>query len=221
MNTLSDIETNEGWQLLFDGKTMNGWHGYNQSVIANGWQVTDCTLHFGGRTKNESTEMICGDIATDKIFTDFHFKIEWKISVNGNSGIMFHVREDPAYRTPWLTGPEMQLLDNEGHKDGQFTEHRAGDLYDLIACNIETVDPPGQWNEAEIIAHKNRLSFIQNGQEVISTNLWDDNWKKLVAGSKFRDMPGFAKFSSGKITLQDHGDPVWFRNIKIKELQQS
>ncbi|MEP7106791.1 MAG: DUF1080 domain-containing protein [Ferruginibacter sp.] len=218
MNELSDIEKKDDWQLLFNGKTMDGWHGYNKVIIGRGWQVMDGTLHFNGNAKDESEKMICNDIATDKIFSDFHIKLEWKISDNGNSGIMFHVQEDPKYRTPWLTGPEMQLLDNDGHRDGQFIKHRAGDLYDLIACSKETVRPVGEWNEAAIIVHNSNLRFMQNGEEVVSTTLWDEAWKKLVAGSKFNDMPDFAKSRSGKITLQDHGDPVWFRNIKIKDL---
>jgi Domain of Unknown Function (DUF1080) len=125
MNTISDTEKQNGWQLLFDGKTMNGWHGYNKDTVGQGWQVTGGTLHFNGRPKDEATKMICNDIASDKIYSDFHLKLEWKISVNGNSGIMFHVQEDPIYKTPWLTGPEMQLLDNDGHHDGQLTKHRA------------------------------------------------------------------------------------------------
>jgi len=218
MNTISPEEKNEGWQLLFNGVTMSEWHGYNQDRIPQEWQVVDGTLFFQGRAKEDAPTHICGDIATNQTFADFHLKIEWKISVNGNSGIMFHVQEDPVYRTPWLTGPEMQLLDNEGHHDGRLTKHRAGDLYDLISCSKETVKPVGEWNQAEIIVHKSKLSFIQNGEEVVVTTLWDDEWKKLVEDSKFKDMEGFAKSSSGKITLQDHGDPVWFRNIKIKEL---
>ncbi|MEP7145357.1 MAG: DUF1080 domain-containing protein [Ferruginibacter sp.] len=218
MNTLDDIEIKDGWQLLFDGKTMNGWHGYNKDRIGPGWQVAEGTLHFDGSAKDESVKMICNDIATDKIFPEFHLNLEWKISVNGNSGIMFLVQEDSKYPTPWLTGPEMQLLDNEGHHDGQLEKHRAGDLYDLIACSVETVKPVGEWNRAEIILFQGRLTFIQNDVEVVSTTLWDDHWNKLVAGSKFKDMPGFAKSRSGKITLQDHGGAVWFRSIKIKEL---
>lgn len=218
MNTISDIEKQEGWQLLFDGKTMEGWHGYNTVTIGQGWQVAGSTLHFDGSARDESSKMICNDIATDKTFSDFHLKIEWKISVNGNSGIMFHVQEDIKYRTPWFTGPEMQILDNDGHQDGQFAKHRAGDLYDLVACSRETVHPVGEWNSAEIILHKGRLSFIQNGEEVVFTTIGNDNWDNLVARSKFKDMPGFAKYRAGKITLQDHGSAVWFRNIKIKEL---
>lgn len=218
MNTVSPEEIKAGWQLLFDGQSTAGWHGYNRTGLGPGWQVIDGTLHFDGLPKAETERSICNDIATDGIFSDFHLRIDWKISPNGNSGIMFHVQEDPKYRTPWLTGPEMQLLDNDGHHDGQLNKHRAGDLYDLIACDGTSLKPVGEWNEVEIIVFQSRLEFLQNGLSILSTMLWNDQWDGLVAGSKFKDMPDFAKSRSGRITLQDHGNPVWFRNIKIKAL---
>ncbi|MEO5893785.1 MAG: DUF1080 domain-containing protein [Ferruginibacter sp.] len=218
MNSLSDTEIKNGWQLLFDGDTLHGWHGYNRNDIGQGWQVTETTLHFDGSPKEEASKTVCNDIVTDAIFPDFHLKIDWKISVNGNSGIMFLVQEDQQYRTPWLTGPEMQVLDDEGHQDGQLEKHRAGDLYDLIAGSTKSVKPVGEWNSVDIILENSRLVFIQNDVEIVSTVLWDDDWNKLVAGSKFKDMPDFAKSGHGRIALQDHGGPVWFRNIKIRPL---
>jgi hypothetical protein len=129
------------------------------------------------------------------------------------------VQEDPAkYAYAWQTGPEMQVLDNAGHPDAKIEKHRAGDLYDLVASSPETVKPAGEWNEIEIISNNGQLEFYQNGAKVLSTRMWDESWKKLIAGSKFRDMPGFGTFKSGKIALQDHGDDVWYRNIRIKRL---
>lgn len=137
----------------------------------------------------------------------------------GNSGIMFNVHEDSVkYKYTFTTGPEMQILDNERNEDGKIYKHHAGDLYDLIACKKETVKPVGEWNQVEIRMIKGKLDFFLNGENVVSTTLWDDNWNKLVAGSKFKSMPGFGIFKKGHIALQDHGFMVRFRNIMIKEL---
>ncbi len=145
-------------------------------------------------------------------------KLDWKIAKDGNSGVMFYIKEDSAkYEYPWYTGPEMQVLDNNGHPDAKITKHRAGDLYDLIVSK-ETVKPAGEWNHAEIVANNGSLKFYLNGENTLSTTLWDDNWKSLVAGSKFNERPDFATFKQGKIALQDHGNAVWFKNIKIKRL---
>jgi hypothetical protein len=160
-----------------------------------------------------------GDIVTDQDFDNFDLKLEWKISKNGNSGIMFYVHEDTLkYKSPYNTGPEMQVLDNTGHPDAKIYKHRAGDLYDLIASSKEVVKEPGDWNQVEIVANKGKLDFYLNGAHTVSTTLWDDNWRSMIANSKFASMPDFGTFKSGKIDLQDHGDDVWFRNIKIKKL---
>jgi hypothetical protein len=146
-------------------------------------------------------------------------KLEWKISKNGNSGIIFNVHEDPSkYKETYNTGPEVQVLDNEGHPDGKILKHRAGDLYDLIKSSSEPVKAPGEWNAVEIINNKGKLQIFVNGINVVTTNMWDDNWKQLIAGSKFKNMPDFGTFKKGRIALQDHGDAVWYRNIKIKQL---
>jgi len=211
MNSLSKQEEKDGWQLLFDGKTTNGWHKYGGAAVGSSWQVVDGMLHFDPTGKNG------GDIVTDSEFENFHLILEWKISQNGNSGIIFYVHEDEKYEWPWETGPEMQVLDNNGHSDAKIYKHRAGDLYDLIACSKETVKPYGEWNQAEIKCVGGKLDFYLNGENVVSTTLWDDNWKNMVANSKFKTMPGFGTYKKGKISLQDHGDKVWYRNIRIRQ----
>jgi hypothetical protein len=204
------------WQKLFDGQTTSGWHSYGEKKAGKAWKVVDGALYFDAKNKKEGQG---GDITTNEEFGNFHFKLEWKISKNGNSGIMFFVNEDlKKYGASYNTGPEMQVLDNDGHPDGKFIKHRAGDLYDLIASSSEPVKPVGEWNQVEIISNNGKLDFKMNGVNIVSTTIWDEQWNNMVAGSKFNTMTGFATYKSGKISLQDHGDEVWYRNIEIKRL---
>jgi hypothetical protein len=214
INQLSDAEKNDGWKLLFDGKTSRGWHTYNQTSFGKGWKIEDGTLHRAASLLSGET----GDLCTDSIYGNFDLKLQWKISKNGNSGIIFLVQEAKKYDEPYLTGLEMQVLDNDGHPDGKIHKHRAGDLYDLVASSSEPVHAVGEWNDAEIKLDHGNLTLYLNGVQVVSTVLWDQHWKDLIAGSKFAKMPGFGEFKSGHIDLQDHGNDVWFRNIRIKIL---
>ncbi len=215
------LEKVEGdWLSLFDGQTTKGWNNYGSDQIGPAWQVQDGTLYLNAsRDADGKRTLAGGDIVTNAEFENFHLKLGWKISENGNSGIMFYVNEDKdKFPYPWNTGPEMQILDNSGHADGQIESHRAGDLYDLVKSSSEPVRPVGEWNEVEIISQNSKLRFILNGLTIVETSLWDESWKQLIAGSKFKSMPGFGTFQNGKISLQDHGDDVWFRNILIKRL---
>lgn len=208
------------WISLFDGVSTKGWHTYNQDTVGTAWKVSDGVLYLDASQKDDWQVVGGGDIVTDEDFDNFHLELEWKISEGGNSGIIFFIHEEPGdtlYTYPWLTGPEMQVLDNEKHPDALIHKHKAGDLYDLIESKV-TVKPAMQWNKAEIISNKSHLTFKLNGEVVLETNMWDENWKTLIAGSKFKDMPLFGTFKKGKIALQDHGDNVWFRNIRIQKL---
>lgn len=204
----------KGFKPLFDGKSLAGWHTYGKTTVGSAWVIDDGAIHFDPSKKGKNGG---GDLVTDKAYANFHLQLEWKIAPNGNSGIIFYVHEDPKYKQTYLTGPEMQVLDNEGHPDGKITKHRSGDLYDMIQSKSEPVKPVGQWNKAEIISNKGKLTFILNGVKVVETTMWDDNWKSLIENSKFKTWEGFGTFKEGKIALQDHGDKVWYRNIKIKE----
>jgi hypothetical protein len=218
-NTLSRDERKEGWMLLFDGKSTNGWHKYGGKPVGAAWKVEDGMLLLDPTQKNDWQVLDGGDIVTDKSFKNFHLKLEWKIAQNGNSGIMFYIHEDTAkYKWPWMSAPEMQVLDNNGHADSKIIKHRAGDLYDLLSCKEETVRPHGQWNQVEIRCVDGQLDFWLNGVNVVATQLWGENWRRLIAGSKFAKMSGFGTYQQGKIGLQDHGDLVWFRNIKVRAL---
>jgi cytochrome c len=150
-------------------------------------------------------------------FQDFELSLQWKIAPGGNSGI-FYLVKDETENTAWRTGIEMQVLDNEGHADGKIRTHRAGDLYDMIAADPETVRPPGEWNDVLIRVKDNHIEHWLNGVKVVSVERGSEQWNKLVAASKFADMPGYGKSEAGYIVLQDHGDPVWYRNIRVREL---
>jgi len=219
MNTLTEQQKTEGWQLLFDGQSMKGWHQYGGGPAGEAWKIADGALYLDTTNKKDGKIAGGGDIVTDEEFENFHLKLEWKIAPAGNSGIMFYVNEDTSvYKRPYETGPEMQVLDNEAHPDAKIQKHRAGDLYDLISCSKETVKPAGEWNQAEIKCADGKLDFYLNGENVISTTLWDDNWTQMVAASKFKQWPGFGTFRKGKICLQDHDNTVWYRNIAVKKL---
>jgi hypothetical protein len=206
----------KGFKSIFDGKTTQGWHAYGKTTPGTAWKVeSDGSLHFDPAAAKNGQG---GDIVSDKEYKDFHLKLEWKIAPKGNSGIIFNINEDPKkYSNTYSTGLEMQVLDNDGHPDGKIVKHRAGNLYDLIASSSEPVKLVGEWNSVDIVSKNGKLTFVLNGVTVVETKLWDDNYKALIAGSKFATWPDFGTFTSGKIALQDHGDNVWYRNIMIKE----
>jgi len=219
VNQLTREERKQGWQLLFDGKTTKGWHKYGGGAVDPAWKVNDGALSLDIAQKKQLNIKGDWDMISDEEFENFHLQLEWKISKNGNSGIIFYIHEDTLlHKRPWETGMEMQVLDNEGHPDGKIIKHRCGDLYDLITGLPESVKPVGEWNQVEIRSMNGKLDLFLNGVNVVSTVLWDDNWKKMVAGSKFKQMAGFGTYKKGRIGLQDHGDNVYYRNIRIRKL---
>jgi len=207
------------WEYLFDGVSTKGWHTYGQDTIGNAWKVEDSSLHLDASVKEGWQTKAGGDIITDKEYENFDLQLEWKIAEGGNSGIIFYAHEDTSkYKYAWESGPEMQVCDNEKNEDGKVYKARAGEIYELMAISKNVIKPAGEWNGVEIIANKGNLDFNINGEHVLSTTMWDDNWKKLMARTKFEKMPGFGTYRKGKIALQDHAAHVWFRNIKIKKL---
>jgi len=222
INTLSEAEKSDGWILMFDGETTDGWREYDAEVFPDtGWYIEDGALVCENSGKGEAG--FGGDIIYDKQFTNFHFKVDWMISEGGNSGIFFLAREIPDKKI-WYTAPEYQILDNFGnHIDNTLGENgnrRAGSLYDLIPPDPQNARGPGEWNTAEIISYEGTIVYKMNGEETMEFHLWTPEWNEMIASSKFPEFnPDFADVAkTGYIGLQDHGHAVWFRNIKIKEL---
>ena len=214
-NTLTAQEKKDGWELLFDGKTTKGWRNYNSKEFGAAWKINDESLYLDRSNK----EVKGGDIITEGEYENYEFSYDWKISKCGNSGLIFDVVESEKNKYVWHTGPEMQVLDNSCHPDAKIIKHRAGDLYDLISCSTETVKPAEEWNTAKIISKNGHYEFYLNGTKVVEFTMHTPEWDTIIAGSKFKSMPVFGKAKKGHFALQDHGDPVWFRNIKIKKLK--
>ncbi|UOB19183.1 3-keto-disaccharide hydrolase [Abyssalbus ytuae] len=210
-------QPNPEWTYLFDGTSFKGWHIYNGGEVTDTtpWKIAYSAMVFDGRKEGPEYNLV-----TDKEYTDFKLSLEWKISEGGNSGVMWGVKEEEKYAQPYLTGPEIQVLDNEKHPDGKYPSHHAGALYDMIAPPENITNPVGEWNKYEIyINHKtNEGKVWLNGTLTAQFPLEGEEWATLIANSKFKDWEGFGKSKTGKICLQDHEDKVWYKNIKIQEL---
>lgn len=216
-NALSPAETAAGWTLLFDGKSTDHWSGYKQtSFPTKGWTIEDGCLKInkGGGA---------GDIVTNAEYTDFEFSCEFKLDKGANSGIIYRVSPAPANAAPsdatYMTGPEFQVLDDAGHQDGVDPKHQVGALYDLIpAPTDKPARPLGEFNEARIRIKDGVLEHYLNGRRLLRTRIDTPEWKSMIAASKFKAWSGFGMQPSGHIALQDHGDTVWYRNIKVRDL---
>lgn len=195
---------------LFDGKTTTGWHSYLKTG-PGAWSVVDGTLQLDPKAPDQ------GDLVTDKEYENYELSLEWKISEAGNSGIIFGVHEDPAFGATYLTGIEMQVLDDKEDEDNKKANHLAGSLYDMRAPS-HPAKPAGEWNKVKIYKNHGKLVFWLNGQKVIETEIGSADWQEMLNNSKFKTWKGFAAYPKGHIALQDHGYQVSFRDIKIKEL---
>lgn len=210
-NTLSEAERAQGWRLLFDGQTTNGWRGYRMSAMPTGWAVIDGALTRTGTG---------GDIITTQQYdNNWELQLEWKTEKMGNSGIFFDVIEDSTLATVYYSGPEFQILDNAGHADGITPSTSAGGNYALHAPVRDVTKPLGEWNHVRLIVNGNHVEHWMNGVKLLEYELGSDDWKKRVAASKFKDMPRYGTVRRGYIALQEHGAMVAFRNIKIREIR--
>ena len=216
-NTLTKKEKKEGWKLLFDGKTTKGWHTYLRDTVGSKWQVQDGVLVFDPSQPRSGG----GDIVTNEIYENYELNLEWRISKGGNSGIIFDVQEDPKYDATYLTGPEMQVLDNIGADDNKKQNHLAGCLYDLAGdSSVSKPHPVGEWNQVRLVQNKGHLTFWLNGIMTFDGQIGSEDWNNRVAHSKFANpaFSAFAKVAKGKIALQQHPGSSGWRNIKIRQL---
>ena len=206
------------WIDLFDGVSFKGWHQFNGTEMSEAWIIEDGAMVLPDGTGSGKGN----DIVSDREFTNFELSIEWKIVEGGNSGIFWSVIEGENYSTPYQNGPEIQVLDNERHPDSfvKMNYHQAGALYDMVQPSIDVCKPAGEWNHylISIDYNSNNGSVVLNDVEIVTFPLSGPEWDALVANSKFATWKDFAKLKTGKIGLQDHGDGVSYRNIKIREL---
>lgn len=214
-NTLTPAEKQAGWRLLFDGQTTAGWRGYKMETMPPGWQASDGALvrvsgGAGGKGAGGGD-----DIVTTEEFDNFDLRLEWKVRKNGNSGVLYHVSEEPV--TAWHFAPEVQILDNTSHPNRSKLE-LAGACYDLYAPSKDVTKPPGEWNQMRIIVNGAHVEHWINGEKVVEYELWSDDWNQRVARSKHKGRPKFGTFKKGPICLQDHTDRIEFRNIKLRPL---
>ncbi|WP_428327457.1 3-keto-disaccharide hydrolase [Mucilaginibacter sp.] len=195
---------------LFDGQTTNGWHSYLKTG-PGAWKVVDGALQLDPKAEGQ------GDLLTDKEYENYELSLEWKIAEGGNSGIIFGIHEDPKFGATYLTGIEMQVLDDKGAEDNKKANHLAGSLYDMRAP-AHPAKPAGEWNKVKIRKLNGALTFWLNGKKVIETQIGSADWKEMISNSKFKTWADFAAYPKGHIALQDHGAVVSFKDIKIKEL---
>jgi len=204
-NTLTAAEKEAGWTLLFDGKDTSHWRNYQKEGVSDGWKIVDGAIVRSSKG--------AGDIITKKQFAAFEMQLDFQITPEGNSGLMYHVTEEE--KRPWQTGPEIQIQDNEHGHDPQKT----GWLYQLYKADVDATKPVGEWNTMRILITPEKCEHHMNGKKYVEYVKGSADWDAQVAKSKFSKFANFGKPTKGHICLQDHGNKVGFRNIKIREIK--
>ncbi len=219
-NTLSQAEIADGWELLFDGETLNGWRDYNGDSLTQPWTVVDGCIQAAGDGSDLS-----GYIVTDREFDNFILDWDWKLGKGGNSGMIYHVVEDPYFKVPYVTGPEYQLIDNEGWEEinapSKLEEwQKLGVNYAMHLPDADSmfVNPQGEWNNSRIVFDNGHVEHYLNGHKILEFEAWTDDWFNRKNSGKWESAPEYGLADRGVICLQDHGSPASFRNIKIKQL---
>ncbi len=207
---VAPAEATDDWIVLFDGTDLSAWRNYQQDTISDLWKIEDGALMLTGRGG--------GDIITKETFGSFDLELEWKISEAGNSGIFYHIVEADSLGQVYLSAPEMQVLDDEKHPDGKLPSHRAGANYDMQPCSEVATNPVGEWNKVRLLFDKGHVEHWLNGVKVVEFDQGSPAWAEQLAESKFGTWAMYAKGEEGHFGLQEHGDQVWFRNIRVKRL---
>jgi hypothetical protein len=207
MPTLTPAEVKDGWKLLFDGKSLAGWQAYRSGSTA-GWKAVDGMLSRVGPG---------GDLVTVEKFADFDLRLEWRLEKGGNSGIFFRVTDEGEQA--WHSGPEFQILDNAVHKDGANPLTAAGSNYAVHAPVRDVTRPIGQWNSVRLVVRGAHVEHWMNDVKLLQYELWSPDWAARVKASKFDKIPIYGRAKSGRIAIQDHGDPVWYRGIRIRDFR--
>lgn len=212
-NQLTDAQTAEGWKLLFNGTNMDGWRTFKNKEN-DSWEVVNGTLHC----KPDSLAKKRADILTVDQYANFELEFDWKVAPGDNSGVIYRATEE--FNEPYLSGPEYQVIDDKNYSGGALTKTQtSASNYDMHAApETKQINPPGEWNTGRIVANGNHVEHWLNGQKVVEYEINSDEWKKLKAGSKWKDAKGYGIAPRGHIDLQDHGGEVWYRNIRIKTL---
>jgi Domain of Unknown Function (DUF1080) len=211
-NQLTEQQMREGWLLLFDGKSLDGWRIF-KGKENNSWEVTDGALHCKAFEVKGSEKR--ADLITNEQYKDFELDFEWKVQKQSNSGVMFRVVED--FEEPYASGPEYQLLDDISYTDVEPTNF-TGCLYGMFTVEKKKLNRVGEWNHSKIVSKGDLVEHWLNGEKILTYQINSAQWNERIATSKWKDFPGYAKSSHGHIDLQDHGNEAWFRNIMIKPL---
>jgi hypothetical protein len=218
VNVLTPAERSAGWQLLFDGTSTAGWHGYNKQDT-KAWTIDDCSLKTSGTEGNYGSDKR-PDLVTDGEFTNFELSFDWKATKGGNSGVVYGIVEDTKYQAPWMTGPEYQLLDDVNFKEDIEPSQKAGSNYGMQPPDekAKMLKPVGEWNSTRIVVKDAHVEHWLNGRKILEFERWTPAWKALRDAGKWKDYPAYGSAKTGRIALQDHGSIFWFRNIKIRPI---
>lgn len=223
-DSVAVVQEDGEWISLFDGESFAGWRGYNRQDVPGAWTIEDGAIKINGSGMGEAGATDGGDIIYDRKFKNFELTFDWKVSEGGNSGV-FYLAQEVEGKPIYESSPEYQILDNVKHPDaklGKNGNRQSASLYDLVPAVPQNSKPAGEWNTGGILVYQGTVVHSQNGENVVEYHLWTDDWKNMVANSKFKDWPNFltagGENQEGYIGLQDHGNDVWFKNIKIKIL---
>ena len=214
VNTLTANEKKKGWQLLFDGKKTEEWHGYNMKDFPDCWTIEDGSLTMKTEGGKESL-----DIVTNEPYQSFALSLEYKLTKGANSGIIFQIAEDPKYKFPYETGPEFQIIDHENWPDKLEDWQINGANYAMYPPIARPYKPVGEWNHLFLVVDGNYVTQMLNDVVVVKYEKNSEEWEKLRNSGKWADFPDWGKYDEGYISLQNHGTKVFFRNIKLKNLK--